>query len=433
MVGREVPLTRPVAIALIVAFVLRALFALVYWTDKPLTHDEREYLALGINLAAGRGFTPELAGAPSDPSVQQFGRAPLYPLILAGIALLGGIDDSLPRDVPAAVKLTQALVGVVAVWLVAAIARRAAGERAAILAAWLAACYPPLVWIAAYALSEAMYSALALATVWVLGMVTDARSPDREDRRAGSTAIQTVLLSGVLAGLAALTRPSMLFFAPFAVGLLMRRAPTPRTGLVRAAAFCLAMAAAITPWTLRNVVAYDRFVLIASEGGVTFWTGNHREARGEGDLAANPHLKIRNQEFRARHVGLSEEALEPLYYREALGFIAEDPARFAGLVARKLWFTIVPVGPSYRLHSPRYFWASVIPYALVLPLAILGWRRLAPDHRPRALVALAASAGLVCLVFFPQERFRIPVIDPTLVVLAGCGLALGVRPRRGTR
>ena len=33
--------------------------------------------------------------------------------------------------------------------------------------------------------------------------------------------------------------------------------------------------------------------------------------------------------------------------------------------------------------------------------------------------ALVASAVAVCLVFFAQERFRIPVIDPALAVGAG--------------
>ena len=37
-------------------FVLRLAFGLLYWTGKPLTHDEREYLALASSLAAGRGF-----------------------------------------------------------------------------------------------------------------------------------------------------------------------------------------------------------------------------------------------------------------------------------------------------------------------------------------------------------------------------------------
>ena len=36
--------------------VLRLAFGLVYWNGKPLTHDEREYLALAANISAGRGF-----------------------------------------------------------------------------------------------------------------------------------------------------------------------------------------------------------------------------------------------------------------------------------------------------------------------------------------------------------------------------------------
>jgi hypothetical protein len=56
---------------------------------------------------------------------------------------------------------------------------------------------------------------------------------------------------------------------------------------------------------------------------------------------------------------------------------------------------------------------------LLLPLAILGLRTWAGrPHRPEALFVLAASAIVVCLVFFPQERFRIPVLDPTLIVCA---------------
>jgi len=42
------------AVALGVA--ARLVFALGYWVDKPLTHDEREYLRLARNVAEGRGF-----------------------------------------------------------------------------------------------------------------------------------------------------------------------------------------------------------------------------------------------------------------------------------------------------------------------------------------------------------------------------------------
>src|SRR4029450_7648062 len=129
-------------------------------------------------------------------------------------------------------------------------------------------------------------------------------------------------------------------FLPIAAALLVVRSGDRRGGIVRAVVFVAVALATIAPWTLRNVAVHGRFVLIASEGGVTFWTGNHREAIGEGDLAANPHLKVLNSEFRARHAGLSEEALEPLYYREAWGFIAADPMLWLRLERREHLYTV---------------------------------------------------------------------------------------------
>ncbi len=250
-------------------------------------------------------------------------------------------------------------------------------------------------------------------------------SPPAGERGAGGERgrLFRPFLGGALIGLAVLTRPAMLFFLPFALLL----------GWRRRAAFAAAMLAGtlavVLPWTARNAAVYGRFVLVASEGGVTFWTGNHREARGEGDLAANPHLKLLNREFRERHRGLTEEELEPIYYREALNFIAEAPLRWLGLVAKKLFYTWVPIGPSYRLHSPLYFWTSVIAYGALLPVAVAGfiglWRS---GRRPWTLWALAGSTVVVSLLFFPQERFRIPVIDPTLILCAAAALTPVVHP-----
>jgi hypothetical protein len=157
---------------------------------------------------------------------------------------------------------------------------------------------------------------------------------------------------------------------------------------------------------------------------VTFWTGNHPLSVGEGDLAANPALKVAELEFRRAHEGLTSEQLEPLYYRDALANITSNPLWWAGLLARKVFYTVVPAGPSYALHSFRYRAASVISYVLLLPWAVAGVLALRRSpRRPDALLLLAASAVLVCIVFFPQERFRIPVIDPVLIVCAAAAIA----------
>ena len=131
--------------------------------------------------------------------------------------------------------------------------------------------------------------------------------------------------------------------------------------------------------------------------------------------------------FRRAHPNLTSEELEPLYYRDALIWILDHPSAWAALVARKAFYTVVPMGPSYALHSARYRLTSVASYLLVLPCAIVGASRLWRSRRvPVALFLLAGSAVLVCLLFFPQERFRIPIIDPVLIVSAA---ALAGRPQ----
>jgi 4-amino-4-deoxy-L-arabinose transferase-like glycosyltransferase len=395
--------------------VLRLAFGLGYWQGKPMTHDEREYLALASNMAAGRGFTTDLPGDVTSPSVERFARGPGYPAFIA-VALFGDASlrsGRLPTEVPTRLKVVQALLGGVAVWLIALAAWRVAGPPAGAAAALIAAVYPPLVWICAYALTEGVYVVLAMTMVLALGRVTDGPV---EGRRAW----MWTGLGGVLAGAATLTRPVTLFLLPVAAAWL-----AGRRKLWLAALFLACALGAIGPWTLRNWHAYDRFVLVAASGGVNFWTGNHPLAVGEGDLAANPAIKQANVALRAAHAGFTPAQLEPVYYQEAFAWIRREPLAWAALMARKAFYTLVPIGPSYRLHSSLYSWGSLIPYVLTVPLAVAGVRRLRGRARqPRAVWMLAASAVLAGLVFFPQERYRIPAIDPALIVCAACWLGL---------
>jgi hypothetical protein len=315
-----------------------------------------------------------------------------------------------------AIKIAQAGVGALTVWLIALLAWRTSGPTAAFVAAWLAALYPPLVWTPAYVFSETLYGALALGCVLLIDGSLRRDVPGSAAAPVSTRGFHAARLiaAGALAGLAVLTRPAMLLFVGLAAPWLWWKRSLP-------AAACLVVASAlvVAPWTLRNIREHGRFVLVASEGGVTFWTGNHALAIGEGDMAANVDIKRANLDFRAAHPGMSPEQLEPLYYRDAMSWIAANPRRFTMLLARKAFYTVVPIGPSYRLHSPLYFGASVVSYLGVLPFAVAGFLRLVRrDQLPVTLMLMALSAVLLSLAFFPQERFRIPVIDPALIVCA---------------
>ena len=389
---------RWIAAAALVGFALRLAFGLVYWTHQPLTRDEREYLSLARSLAAGRGYVydSDVLSGPVEP----FGRAPGYPVFLA---LMGGGRDVVSA-VPTSVKVAQSVVGAMGVLLVAALAGRLAGPRAAIAGAAIAAVYPPLVWVSAYAYSEAVFWPFGLLIVWSVDQLTpvNARRP------------AVAFASGALSGAGVLLRAALTTFLPLAVlWVAFRR------GLRPALLFVLGVAVVITPWAIRNYGHHGRFVIVASDGGVTFWTGNNPLATGEGDMAANPRLKEANTALRARYPALNEEQMEPVYYREALQWIRANPGAWLVLEAKKLFYLVVPIGPSYTLHSTRYFVASVVSYGVLLVVAIAGFVRLG-RHRARTpgLWLIFTSAVAVALVFFPQERFRIPVIDPTLIVCA---------------
>ncbi len=405
---------RWLAAAIVIGLALRLGFALGYWVGRPLTLDEQEYLLLAHNLAAGRGFS-YVSPVSGQIEGRHVGRAPLYPMFLAGLASVvpGSAirGPGLPTSVPTDVKVAQSLLGGVLIWLIAAWAFRVSGggvrgERASIAAALVAAAYPPLVSMGGYALSESLYAPLALAAAWLVDRAVAAPRASR--------ALGLALGGGVVAGLATLTRPAILIFIALAgAWMVLRRRP--------AIAACLALGAVlvVAPWTARNEAVYGRFVLVASEGGVTFWTGNNRLARGEGDLAANLEMKQAALAIERAHAGASPEALEGVFYRAALDDIRADPVGWLQLLARKAFYTVVPAGPSYALHSRRFVVASAGSYVLLLPFAAAGaWRLRRAERQPAALWLLAAASILVCLVFFPQERFRIPVIDPVLIVCA---------------
>jgi 4-amino-4-deoxy-L-arabinose transferase-like glycosyltransferase len=403
---------RLILVAAGIGLLLRLAFGLLYWVDKPLTQDEREYLALAGSVIDGNGFT--YPDGHETGTGQRFSRAPGY------VALLAAIGARTAPAAPARVKVVNALFGAVTVWIIGLLAVHAGGARAGVLAAAIAAGYPPLVWLPAYVFSDSLYMPLALGCITLL-LMAQAHCA-RQGRHGVANAL--VIAGGLMAGSAALVRSAMLLFVPLAALWFLRRRQWPF-----ALAFCVAAALVVSPWTLRNIQTHGRLIVVAADGGVTFWTGNHPLARGEGDLAANPELKRAEITFRQAHGSLPAEDLEPLYYADALQRIRDNPRWWLRLLAAKAMYTVVPIGPSYTLHSPRYLMASVIAYGLIAPLGIAGLVRLLRTGRGTPLLLLAGSVLLTALIFFPQERFRIPVLDPTLIIGASI-LLTGVPARR---
>jgi 4-amino-4-deoxy-L-arabinose transferase-like glycosyltransferase len=422
---------RFVAGAALIGLLLRLGFGLWYWVDKPLMKDEQEYLLLSTRVATGHGFTYPTV----EPSSGFFERPPGFVVLLASTLLAARdplVTSRIPQslaelpptssEIPTAVTVVQCLLGTIVIILVAALARRAGGEPAAKIAAVAAALYPPMAWVSGYVLSEPLYSALALAAIWLL-----LKAADRDT--AGGRRISLGLMAGAVAGAALLTKEAMLFFLPLAALWLLWH--KQRSLLIALAG---GVALVVLPWIARNYAVHGQFILTAAHGGVTLWTGNNPLARGEGDLAANPTMGEARKELEARHAGLSNQQMDDVYYREVRDFVSRRPLQWLALEGRKLFYTFVPIGPSYTLHSTKYFAASLVSYGLIAPFALLGLIQLFRRPGPSPLWALgliALSSVIVCLIFFPQERFRIPVMDPAAIVAASIAVTCRLRQSHG--
>ena len=324
------------ATAAVVGLVVRLVFSFAYWTHQPLTRDELEYLSLARSLAAGHGFVYDEALLTG--SFVPFGRAPGYPAFLAAI----GAGGDVATEVPATVKIAQSVVGAIGVVLIGAIACRLGGSRAGRAASVIAAVYPPLVWVAARVFSESLFWPAGLAIAWrVSDRALDRPNGTRDMAVAGAHRLLAVL------------RPSRIARLRRTGGAV---AAGSAGGLALAAVLVVGSLAVIGPWTARNYFVHHRVVLVASDGGVTFWTGNNAWAIGEGDLAANPDMRRRT---RSRAASRPVRRTDGPIYCEALAWCART-RRVDFASSCKFFYLIVPIGPSHTLHSSRFLIASVV-------------------------------------------------------------------------
>ena len=386
-------MNRRLAAILLLSGALKVTLALVF-ADLPPRYDEAEFLAFGRAVAAGDA--PVVWRAPGYQAFIAFG-------LWLGHGSVGGV------------RVLQALVSVLTTWLVWRLARRRFGERAALGAAAFLAFYPS--WVA--------YSHLLWAETLFLPFVVLAF--DRVLAAGDSGDARAALAGGVALGLAALVRSTALvMLAVSVVWLLARRGPR----FIRAAAL-LAGAAAIVvaPWSAVVSARAGRLVIVDTNSGYNFWSGNNRyiprDLQGIWSVGLPPENGVDEAwgaRLRARGIdpaftrflpeaewrtavpgrrlatGTSDApglaADEQSYRREALEEIRADPAGFLARVPRRL----------AALWSPDFFlprhllrdWYGPASPALAAALVLLTWLA--------AAVPLLAGPG--ALLSLPATPFR---------------------------
>lgn len=392
----------------VVALGVRVWSVLTYYRQLPLGFTDNFYYSQQANfLADGHGFSDPFHWQETGELIASADHPPLYSLYLAVWSLLGFRDATDHR-------LASSLVGVATVIVLGLVARRIAGDRAGLVAAGIAALYPPL-WIAdGTIVAEALY-----ATTMGLVLLAALRAIDAPELRSFA------LLGGAI-GLAALTRSeglSLLVLLVVPVLLLLQLTWRKRVRLAVVAGMTAGLL--IAPWFARNLAHFAEPVPLSYGAGFVMHIGNCEETY-HGPMFGYWHIDCAYPGPLLPDKSIAEVQAR----RAALGYISDNLDRVPAVVAARvgrLWHLYrVEQGISFDKFFERrgqFPSEAAVPafYGVGVAAAAGAWalRR----HRATlvALLALLASATLAAAMAFGITRYRIAG-DVGLVVLAAVGV-----------
>ena len=396
--GTGQPFARTIRLIFLGGLALRGAFLLLEPSTFPVG-DERTYLTWGTQ------YLPSARVAFSPFRMHLIFHPPLYPYFIAGLrSLPGGL---------AVVQWVQVALSALLVPAVGRVGARAFSERTGLVAAAITALFPELVWFAPHFWSETV---MLFLLWWAFERLLEADATGR---------VLPAVLAGVLFGLTALTRETVLYFAPLAALWLAWRSPRPSARL-RGAVFLAAVVLTVAPWTVRNWLVFRTFIPVSTSAGLNLWQGNAGLTREEiYDEYGSVDGRIDQYRYATRKGIEAILARQPWWIFEK--FVAEMP-RFWGDSQ-----TLIHLRRrAYGERAPAFTWAVsavvVVPYVAVLGLFALGFARTPLDRRRALIAAFLGYYVLLHVVAYGFPRYRLPIL-PAVFLFAAAG---GVAWREGT-
>lgn len=403
MTVREHPL-RLLLLILVAALAARIGFA-AWWQFHHLPAEQKfefpdseSYWQLGQRLATGQAYQ---FGSPDRRAF----RAPGYPLMLAALFRLTGVGAS-----PFPARILGACMGTISVGLVYWCARPAFGSAAGLFGAALMAIDPVAIATSGFVLAEPPFG------VWMLlqlGLWQRAEFASNVARRSAWLATS----SGIVAGIATLTRPSWLLFTPLLIAACRLSGNSAKGWLLRTGCALLGLAIALAPWTVRNWRVFHQFIPTSLQVGASLYDGLNPEADGGSDMrfvdrfTAELKAADARQPAAARQDTAFEVRLDRQMRDEALSWARANPGRALQLAAVKfarMW-SPWPNEPSFR----RWYIALPVAasYVTVIALAIYGtWRHRGQGWRIALFWLPALYFTLLHVVFVGSIRYRQPAM-----------------------
>jgi len=343
-----------------------------------------------------------------------FFRAPLYAYFLGAIYAIFGPSLT-------AAKIVQHLIGAFSCSLIFLFTNRYFNRKTAVVSGLISAFYWVFIYFEDELLLDSLLVLLAIILVWLL--LKTFEQPN----------LRRFLLTGIILGLAAITRPNFLAMLPVvAIWVIYTFKLGIKEKIVRILVLTAGCAVMISPVTVRNTLVGGDTVLIASQGGINFYIGNNEYATGATALMPEfgPTWQYADCEYLAKletgRIGkeMKQSEVSAFYYKKALKFIKNKPAEWIYLMTKKLayFWNSYEISNNQNLYFFRRF-ASItviLPPLLfiIVPLSLIGLYNIFLRDGKYHIIGLFVLAYAFTVVgFFVNSRFRLPVL-PFLIILS---------------
>jgi 4-amino-4-deoxy-L-arabinose transferase-like glycosyltransferase len=351
---------------------------------------------IGRSLAEGRGFSNPF-NETTGPTAWE---PPLYPFLIAAVFRVFGVYSRTSAILLLTINSIFSALTCVPIFL---IAKRCFSEKVAVWSSWTWALLPSVIFWCTRWVWETSLAALLLALIFWLTLTLEEKD-----------GLKPWLQFGLLWAVAALTNTTLLSFLPVSgLWVWYHRAKLDKRSLEGVLVATFIFVACITPWLIRNDRVLGQPVFIRSNFGAELRLGNGPGADGTWMDYLHPTKNV--YEMR-RYEELGELAYVAERKREAMAYIREDYARFAGLSLRRFFYYWggVPKAP----ESPVVAFFRKFLFAASSVLAFWGLGRALRKHKPGAWLFfwLIFSYPLVYYFLFPHPRYRHP-IEPELGIL----------------
>jgi hypothetical protein len=347
-------------------------------------------------IASGHGFSNPFQ-TPTGPTAWE---PPLYPYLTAGIFRLFGIYSNASAFVLLTINSFFSALTAIPIYL---IGKRTFGYTVALWSAWMWAVLPFTMYWSTKWVWETSLSALLLALIFLLVLQLQEAAGWRPWAAFGA-----------LWGVAALNNPSLLSFLPVSLAWVWwRRRRAGARSLAGAAVALLLLAVLVAPWITRNYRVFGHFIFIRDNFGSELRLGNGPGADGTWMWYLHPTQNVlQMREFQRR----GELAYIAERKQQALDFIAQDPARFLGLSAKRFVYFWAGLPRSSKIAALAPIKNSLFLASSVLALWGLGraLRRRMPGATLFFWLILVYPA--VYYLVFPHPRYRHP-IEPEMLLL----------------